>query len=91
MKLSHWQMIMTLLFPARLPNIVLGLRTGFTVTLLGVLAGMFALKQGSGFLIVNVLPLLQSRGDHGGGVVVRLCSRCQRTSLVDGLSAASPV
>jgi NitT/TauT family transport system permease protein len=61
MKLSHSQTIMTVLFPASLPEVVSGLRIGFTVTLLGVLlAEMFASKQGLGFLIINAMSLLQT-------------------------------
>jgi NitT/TauT family transport system permease protein len=61
MKLSHSQTIMTVLFPASLPEVVSGLRIGFTVTLLGVLlAEMFAAKQGLGFLIINAMSLLQT-------------------------------
>jgi NitT/TauT family transport system permease protein len=61
MKLSQWQTIMTVLLPASLPEVVSGLRIGFTVTLLGVLlAEMFASKQGLGFLIINAMSLLQT-------------------------------
>ncbi len=61
MKLSSWQTILTVLFPATVPEIVAGLRIGFTVTLLGVLlAEMFASKQGLGFLIINSMSLLQT-------------------------------
>jgi NitT/TauT family transport system permease protein len=61
MKLSQWQTIMMVLFPATLPEIVSGLRIGLTVTLLGVLlAEMFAAKQGLGFLIMNAMSLLQT-------------------------------
>jgi NitT/TauT family transport system permease protein len=61
MKLSAWQTVLTVLFPATLPEIVAGLRIGFTVTLLGVLlAEMFASKQGLGFLIINAMSLLQT-------------------------------
>jgi NitT/TauT family transport system permease protein len=61
MKLSHSQTIMSVLFPASLPEVVSGLRIGFTVTLLGVLlAEMFAAKQGLGFLIINAMSLLQT-------------------------------
>lgn len=42
------------LLPAVLPEIVSGLRIGFSVTLLGVLIGeMFASQRGLGFLIIN--------------------------------------
>ena len=59
--LSKWQTIFTVLFPATLPEVVAGLRIGFTVTLLGVLlAEMFASKRGLGFLIINAQSLLQT-------------------------------
>jgi ABC-type nitrate/sulfonate/bicarbonate transport system permease component len=92
MKLSHWQTIMTVLFPACLPEIVSGLWIGFAVTLLGVLlAEMFASKQGFGFLIINAMSLLQTEEMIAVAVLLfALCSLRQRTSLVDGASAASP-
>lgn len=59
--LSRWQTIWTVLRPATLPEIVSGLRIGFTLTLLGVLlAEMFASKEGMGFLIINAMQLLQT-------------------------------
>jgi NitT/TauT family transport system permease protein len=59
--LSQWQTILTVLFPATLPEAVAGLRIGFTLTLLGVLlAEMFAAKHGLGFLIINAMQLLQA-------------------------------
>ena len=59
--LSRWQTIATVLFPATLPEVVTGLRIGFTVTLLGVLlAEMFAAKRGLGSLIINAMQLLQA-------------------------------
>jgi NitT/TauT family transport system permease protein len=61
MHLSHWQTILTVLLPATLPEVVAGLRIGFTVTLLGVLlAEMFASENGLGFLIINAMALLQT-------------------------------
>lgn len=60
--LSKWQTITTMLFPATLPEVVSGLRIGFTLTLLGVLlAEMFAAKAGLGFLIINAMQLLQAQ------------------------------
>lgn len=62
LKLSMWQTILTVLFPATIPEVLAGLRIGFTVTLLGVLLGeMFASKQGLGFLIINAMSLLQTK------------------------------
>ena len=48
----------TILIPAYLPEIVSGLRVGFSLTLLGVLIGeMFASKRGLGFVIMNAIGL----------------------------------
>jgi NitT/TauT family transport system permease protein len=59
--LSKWQTLATVLFPATLPEVVSGLRIGFTLTLLGVLlAEMFASKAGLGSLIINAMQLLQN-------------------------------
>jgi NitT/TauT family transport system permease protein len=61
LQLSRLQTIFTVLFPATLPEVVAGLRIGFTLTLLGViLAEMFAAKRGLGFLIINAMQLLQA-------------------------------
>jgi NitT/TauT family transport system permease protein len=60
--LSPWQTIARVLLPATLPEVVAGLRIGFTVTLLGVLlAEMFASQNGLGFLIINAMELLQTQ------------------------------
>jgi len=60
--LSPWQTIIRVLLPATLPEVVAGLRIGFTVTLLGVLlAEMFASEHGLGFLIINSMALLQTK------------------------------
>jgi NitT/TauT family transport system permease protein len=62
LRLSAWQTICTVLLPAVIPEIIAGLRIGFTVTLLGVLlAEMFASKDGLGFLIINAMNLLQTK------------------------------
>jgi NitT/TauT family transport system permease protein len=59
--LSQRQIILNVLLPATLPEVVTGLRIGFTLTLLGVLlAEMFAAKHGMGFLIINAMQLLQT-------------------------------
>ena len=59
--LSPWQTIVKVLLPATLPEVVAGLRIGFTVTLFGVLLSeMFASERGLGFLIVNAMALLQT-------------------------------
>jgi NitT/TauT family transport system permease protein len=59
--LSRWQTVLAVLFPATLPEVVTGLRIGFSLTLLGVLlAEMFAAKHGLGFLIINAMQLMQA-------------------------------
>jgi NitT/TauT family transport system permease protein len=58
MRLSQWQTITTVLAPAVVPELVTGVRTGFSLTFLGVLIGeMFASQEGLGFLIVNGISL----------------------------------
>jgi NitT/TauT family transport system permease protein len=60
MGLNRWQIIATVLLPATLPEVVCGLRIGFTTTLLGVvLAEMFASKRGVGFLMINAISTVQ--------------------------------
>ncbi len=56
MRLSRLDMIRRVVVPAALPEIVSGLRIGFSLTLLGVLIGeMFASQRGLGFLIMNAI------------------------------------
>jgi len=58
MRLTAWQTAATVLAPAVLPEILSGVRVGFSLTLLGVLIGeMFASQRGLGFLIVNGMSL----------------------------------
>lgn len=62
LQLSPWQTVVRVLLPATLPEVIAGLRIGFTLTLLGVLlAEMFAAKHGLGFLIMNAMQILQAR------------------------------
>ncbi|MBI3452595.1 MAG: ABC transporter permease subunit [Rhodospirillales bacterium] len=58
LRLSPQQTVTGVLLPATLPEVVSGLRVGFSLTLLGVLIGeMFASKRGLGFLIINAIGL----------------------------------
>jgi NitT/TauT family transport system permease protein len=58
LQLTPQQAALTILIPACLPEIVTGLRVGFSLTLLGVLLGeMFASKRGLGFTIINAIGL----------------------------------
>ncbi len=54
LRLSPGQTMRWILLPACLPQIVAGLRLGFSLTLLGVLIGeMFSSQRGLGFLLVS--------------------------------------
>jgi NitT/TauT family transport system permease protein len=56
MRLGPWQLVSRVIVPATLPEIVTGLRVGFSLTLLGVIIGeMFASKQGLGFMVINAI------------------------------------
>jgi NitT/TauT family transport system permease protein len=58
MRLAPHQVVATVIVPAALPEIVTGLRVGFSLTLLGVIIGeMFASKQGLGFMVINAINL----------------------------------
>jgi NitT/TauT family transport system permease protein len=60
MQLDRRQIIANVLLPATLPEVVSGLRIGFTTTLLGVVLGeMFASKRGLGFLMINAISTVQ--------------------------------
>jgi len=58
MHLSSRQAIMHVVLPAIFPQVITGLRLGFSLTLLGVLIGeMFASQQGLGHLLTNAMNL----------------------------------
>ncbi len=58
LRLQPLQTMAFLLTPAVMPELLTGVRTGFSLTLLGVLIGeMFASQRGLGFLIVNGISL----------------------------------
>ena len=58
MRLSQIETVRTILVPAVLPEMMSGLRIGFSLTLFGVLIGeMFASQRGLGFLLVNGINL----------------------------------
>lgn len=55
-RLSRGETLRAVVVPAALPEIVSGLRIGFSLTLLGVLIGeMFASQRGLGFVIMNAI------------------------------------
>jgi NitT/TauT family transport system permease protein len=58
LKLSRWQMVRWILFPAAVPEIFTGLRVGFALTLIGcLLAEMFASQRGLGYLLMTGIGL----------------------------------
>jgi len=58
LRLSSIETVRTIVAPAIVPEIVTGLRVGFSLTLLGVLIGeMFASQHGMGFLLINAINL----------------------------------
>ena len=60
MRLSPPQTIRTVLFPAAMPEIVTGLRIGFSTTLLGTLIGeLFASDRGVGFILIRAMEAHQ--------------------------------
>jgi NitT/TauT family transport system permease protein len=60
LRLTTLQTAMTVIVPAILPEIISGVRLGFSLTLLGVLIGeMFASQRGLGFLLTSAINLGQ--------------------------------
>jgi NitT/TauT family transport system permease protein len=58
MRLTAWQAASTIVLPAIMPEVLSGIRLGFSLTLLGVLIGeMFASKRGLGFLVTQAMNL----------------------------------
>jgi NitT/TauT family transport system permease protein len=56
MRLSGWQSVVHVLFPATVPEVMAGLRMGFALTLLGTLIGeMFAANSGVGYLLMQAM------------------------------------
>jgi len=62
LRMSTAESIRTLYFPAALPEIVTGLRIGFSTTLLGTLIGeLFASDRGVGFILIRAMEAHQVR------------------------------
>jgi NitT/TauT family transport system permease protein len=58
LKLTRFEMVRWILFPAAIPEIFTGLRVGFALTLIGsLLAEMFAAQRGLGYLLMNGIGL----------------------------------
>ena len=58
MGLSPWQLAWRILLPAALPEIVTGIRVGFSLTLVGTLLGeMFGAQRGLGFLLLQAMSI----------------------------------
>jgi NitT/TauT family transport system permease protein len=60
LRTNRWDTARTIMFPAALPQIVTGLRVGFSLTLLGTLIGeMFGSQHGLGFVLMSAIGLHQ--------------------------------
>jgi NitT/TauT family transport system permease protein len=58
MRLSRRQTLATIVIPGAMPEIVSGLRIGFSLTLLGTMLGeLFASQRGLGFLLMTAIDL----------------------------------
>ncbi|MFE1601329.1 ABC transporter permease [Methylobacterium sp. ID0610] len=69
MRLTRWQTVATVIWPAILPEIYAGARLAVSLTLLGVLIGeMFASQRGLGHLAVGAME----RGDMASVLAVAL-------------------
>lgn len=62
MRLSRWDMIRSILLPAALPEIVTGIRLGFSLTMIGTILGeMFGSQSGLGYLLMTAIGLQNTR------------------------------
>jgi len=58
MRLTRWDRIRSILLPAALPEIVTGIRMGFSLTLIGTILGeMFGSQSGLGYLLMTAIGL----------------------------------
>jgi NitT/TauT family transport system permease protein len=58
MRLARLDLVRYILLPATLPEIVTGLRIGFSTTLLGTLMGeLFASSEGLGFMLIRAMDI----------------------------------
>ena len=58
LKLSRWETIRKIVFPAAIPEIFTGFRVGFSLTMIGTVLGeMFASQRGLGYLLMNAIGL----------------------------------
>jgi NitT/TauT family transport system permease protein len=58
MRLTRWDRIKSILLPAALPEIVTGIRMGFSLTLIGTILGeMFGAQSGLGYLLMTAIGL----------------------------------
>jgi NitT/TauT family transport system permease protein len=58
MRMSFWDLTLRILIPATLPEIVTGIRVGFSLALIGTLLGeMFGSQRGLGHLLMQAMSL----------------------------------
>jgi NitT/TauT family transport system permease protein len=61
-RMSRWETVRLVLFPASIPEVFTGLRIGFSLTLIGTLLGeMFASQRGIGYLLMQAIGLHNTR------------------------------
>ena len=83
MRLSQSQAMTRVLIPACLPEIVNGLRVGFSLSLLGVLIGeMFSSQRGLGFLLVSGLAQHNVRLTTAVVLVIVVFAICANTLML---------
>ena len=62
LRLGRWDMIRSVLLPAALPDILTGVRIGFSLTLIGTILGeMFGAQRGLGYLLMTAIGLQNTR------------------------------
>ena len=83
LRLSPWRTVRWVLLPACLPQIVAGLRLGFSLSLLGVLIGeMFSSQRGLGFLLVSGLAQHNVKLSTAVVLVIVVFAICANTAML---------
>jgi NitT/TauT family transport system permease protein len=62
LRLPHWMVARSIIFPSALPEIFTGIRVSFSLTLIGTLLGeMFGARRGLGYLLMQAIGLQNVR------------------------------
>jgi NitT/TauT family transport system permease protein len=71
LRLGRWDRIRSILLPAALPEIVTGVRLGFSLTMIGTILGeMFGSQSGLGYLLMNAIGLQNTQAIMGVTVLL---------------------